>query len=721
MNYLAYFHPDAARHKPAFGLFITAILMAALAGCASERVFESCNSLPDRERAEEGLVRVQELLRQDPQSVGCQRAQLLLRERLVTGYMRRAEQERQEGRGPNAVALYRRVLELQPGHTDAKTGLVTLERTERTVEWIAQARAAMRTQEWGQARSQLESVLRLDVNHAEARQLLAEIARLSRPAQVDNGLAAIFKKPISIEFRDMPIRMVFDAISKGSGLNFVFDKDVKTDQKVSIFLRDSTVESALYFLMLTNQLEQQVMNGNTILIYPNSPTKQKEYQELNVRTFQLINADAKTVAAALKTLFKGRDMVVDEKLNMITMRDTPEAVRAVEKLIALHDVAEPEVMLEVEILEVSRDKLLSLGVDLPDNISFSPLASGIAGLTLSDLQNLNANTTKVGVGAVTINAKNTNGDVNTLANPRIRVVNREKARVLIGDRIPIVTTVVANTVSSQTVSYIDIGLKLDVEPIIYGGNEVVLKMGLEVSSLGPKIGDYYTFGTRNANTTLRLRDGENQVLAGLIKDEDRRTSSKVPGVGEMPIVGRLFGTQQDSGNKTEIVLSITPRLTRRGSFADAVANEFRSGTESSMRERPLPVEATVSSSSAKASVSQGSTLSAPPVAFVPPPQAPAPKPESVGIAPVQVPAPAPAPLPLLASKPRVEPPAPPTPLTPSPVPPPLPSSPERELANIAISALKNFNLAQQVSPPETTSTGATTLGANQPAPVQGGQ
>jgi general secretion pathway protein D len=268
-------------------------------------------------------------------------------------------------------------------------------------------------------------------------------------------------------------------------------------------------------------------------------------------------------------------------------------VRAVEKLIALHDVAEPEVMLEVEILEVSRDKLQNLGVNLPDNISFSPLASGVNGLTLSDLRNLDSSSTKVVVGATTINAKSTNSDVNTLANPRIRVVNREKAKVLIGERIPVVTTVVANTVSSQTVTYIDVGLKLDVEPIIYGGNEVVLKMALEVSSLGAKIGDYFTFGTRNANTTLRLRDGENQVLAGLIKDEDRRVDSKVPGLGEMPIVGRLFGTQQDSGNKTEIVLSITPRLTRRDNFADAASREFRSGTESSMRERPLPLEAAV--------------------------------------------------------------------------------------------------------------------------------
>jgi general secretion pathway protein D len=260
----------------------------------------------------------------------------------------------------------------------------------------------------------------------------------------------------------------------------------------------------------------------------------------------------------------------------------------------------------------------------------------------------------------------------------------------------------------------DVGLKLDVEPIIYGGNEVVLKIALEVSTLGAKIGDYFTFGTRNANTTLRLRDGENQVLAGLIKDEDRRVASKVPGVGEMPIVGRLFGTQQDSGNKTEIVLSITPRLTRRGSFADAASREFRSGTESSMRERPLSAEAAVAVPLAKGAMP--AALSAPMAALAPLSQAPALKPEPVVATPVQVPVSVLTPQPVVLAAPR------PTPVELSATQAKAPTPAERELASIAISALKNYNLARPINPPDMTNPWDAKAGLNPAAaPVQGGQ
>ena len=129
-------------------------------------------------------------------------------------------------------------------------------------------------------------------------------------------------------------------ISRRSGLNFVFDKDVKSDQRTSIFLKNSTVEAAVYYLLVSNQLEHQVMDGNTILVYPNSAAKLKEYQELTVKTFFLANADAKTIANTLKTILKSRDVVVDEKLNLVIMRDSPEAIRLATQLVALQDVAE---------------------------------------------------------------------------------------------------------------------------------------------------------------------------------------------------------------------------------------------------------------------------------------------------------------------------------------------------------------------------------------------
>jgi general secretion pathway protein D len=384
------------------------------------------------------------------------------------------------------------------------------------------------------------------------------------------------------------LRQIFDALSRSSGLNFVFDKDLnKPDLKASITLRDSTVETALNLLLTANQLDMQVSNANTVLIFPATAAKLKDYQELTVRMFPMAYADAKFVAAAIKSLFKGREPVVDDKLNLLVVRDTPAAIKVMEKLVRLYDVPEAEVMLEMEILEVSRSKLLQLGVGWPDSLTLTPLAvDGDTGLTLRALRNLNSSSTGASLGNLTLNLGQQDDNVNLLANPRIRVVNKEKAKVMIGDRVPVVTVTTSPTGGfAENVTYVDVGLKLDVEPVIYRGNDISIKVSMEVSTISgsqtTKLGTVaYSFGTRNATTTLRLKDGETQVLAGLISDEDRDAAKKIPGAGELPVFGKLFGTNKDQTKKTEIILSITPRLVRHAMVRDSVELEFPTGPES---------------------------------------------------------------------------------------------------------------------------------------------
>jgi general secretion pathway protein D len=336
--------------------------------------------------------------------------------------------------------------------------------------------------------------------------------------------------------------------------------------------------------------------SRSALSYPNTQAKQKDYQLLTVRSFYLANTEAKTVAATLKALLKTRDVVVDDKLNLLIVRDSPEAIRLAEKLVALHDVPEPEVMLEVEILEVKRTRLLDLGIRWPDQLTLTPIASGTGDvLSLADLRSLNSASTAAAVGSINITAKKTDTDANILANPRIRARNREKAKILIGERVPNITSTSTSTgFVAESINYVDVGLKLDVEPTIYLDGEVAIKVALEVSNIisqvQTKSGSIaYQIGTRTAQTVLRLKDGENQVLAGLINDEDRRSANKVPGLGEVPVVGRLFGNQSDDASKTEIVLSITPRIIRNVRRPDAALTEFESGTENSFGARPAAV------------------------------------------------------------------------------------------------------------------------------------
>jgi general secretion pathway protein D len=305
----------------------------------------------------------------------------------------------------------------------------------------------------------------------------------------------------------------------------------------------------------------------------------------------------KQTANMIRTLVKTRDIFIDEKLNLLIIKDTPNAIRLAERLIAAQDLAEPEVMLEVEVLEIGSNKLLELGVRFPDSLAVSLVgAAGTPGtITLPEWQNRSSQLVSLSFTnpLFLLNLRQTDGSTNVLANPRIRVKNRGKARVHIGDRVPVITTTAAASGGfvSESVTYLDVGLKLEVEPVIHLDDEVAINVALEVSNIAREIRSAtsasstgtltYQIGTRTASTSLRLRDGETQVLAGLISDEDRRTANRVPGIGEFPVVGRLFSSTRDSVTKTEIVLLITPRLVRTLARPDARSLEFAAGTEAS--------------------------------------------------------------------------------------------------------------------------------------------
>jgi general secretion pathway protein D len=345
-------------------------------------------------------------------------------------------------------------------------------------------------------------------------------------------------------------------------------------------------------VLTTNQLESRVINETTALVYPNTPAKQREYQELVVKVFYIGNADAKQTANMLRLMLKMRDVFVDEKVGMVVIKDTPAMVRLAERLIAAQDLADPEVMLEVEVLEVGSNRLVELGLRFPDSLAVGVVGAGGPGtLTLHEWRTGTSDMVRFTFTdpLFLFLLRQQDGSTKVLANPRIRVKNKEKARIHIGDRVPVITTTAAATGGfvSESVNYLDVGLKLEVEPLIHLEDEVGIKVGLEVSNIAREVRGStsgtltYQIGTRNAATTLRLRDGETQILAGLISDEERRSAARVPGLGDLPILGRLFSQTRDNSTKTEIVLLITPRLVRTLARPEVRAIEFAAGTESS--------------------------------------------------------------------------------------------------------------------------------------------
>jgi general secretion pathway protein D len=599
----------------------TLFLTLTLAACAGQRVYDEGIALIDQGQAEDGLARIEQAMKLEPDNMRYRQAYFRERDVALQRYAALAENSRQQAQWDTAEAAYRRMLALAPDNTRAKTGLETLKTERRQREQLTEAEALLKKGDQAGALAKVRAVLAETAANREAQLLLRRIeARSLRAASAGPQLSAALRKPVTLEFRDASLRQVFELVSRTTGLNFIFDRDVRPDLRTTVFVKNSSVEEVLRFILVTNQLERKVLSENTLLIYPNTAAKVRDYQDLVVKTFYLANTDAKTAANMIRTMVKTKELHIDEKLNLVVMRDTPDAVRMAERLIANQDLAEPEVMLEVEVMEVSRNSLYNLGIQFPDRVSASLVgAAGTAGsVTLPEWLNRNSGLVRLSFTdpLLVFNLRNTLDRANLLANPRIRVKSKDKAKVHIGDKVPVITTTsTATGFVSESVSYLDIGLKLDVEPTVYLEDDVGIKIGLEVSSIVREIKSAtgtltYQVGTRNAATTLRLKDGETQVLAGLISDEDRRSAVQIPGLGSIPVLGRLFGSNQDTRNKTEIVLLITPHVVRNLARPELRFEEFPGGTEAAAGAPPLLLQSSLSTAlpdSVGASASLGTT------------------------------------------------------------------------------------------------------------------
>jgi general secretion pathway protein D len=560
-----------------------------LAACATSHQFTEGQKLVETGNVEEGLAVIEQELKKDPSNPEIRNYYERQKAVAVQRYLQTGDNALSQKYFDQAEAAYNQALRFDPQNARGKEGLGSVAKAKQTAGRAAEAELLYKKGETDAAYAKAKEVLAENPNQRDAKAIARKVEEQKhRDEQVSPKLSAALKKPITMEFRDAPVRQVFELVSKHTGLNFVFDKEVPADARATVFVRQTTIEDVIRFVLVTNQLERRVLNENTILIYPNTPNKQQAYRDLIVKSFYLSNADVKQTANLIRQVVKTRDMFIDEKLNLLVMRDTPEAIRIAEKLIANQDLAEAEVMLEVEVLEVGYSKLQNLGIQLPGSVGIGITGAGnVAGqITGREARNFNSGLVRINVpDPLTLTARQQNGRTNVLANPRIRVKSKEKAKIHIGDKVPVITTTAGATgFVSESINYLDVGLKLEVEPQVHLEDEVGIKIGLEVSNVARETKTSsgtiaYQVGTRNASTTLRLRDGETQVLAGLINDEDRRNATGTPGLSDLPVLGRLFSNRDDTANKTEVVLLITPRVIRNIERPGIKLEEFNSGTE----------------------------------------------------------------------------------------------------------------------------------------------
>lgn len=456
-----------------------------------------------------------------------------------------------------------------------------------------------------------QKAVSLDPNDKEAGNALEKLMKTRRFKNDSFELNLKSNKPITLKFKDAKIKEVFNIISQLSGINFIFDEAMK-DANVTIYLENATFQQALDIITGMNKLNKKVLNESTMIIFPRTPDKIKQYEDLYVQTFFLNKLDAKKAVNLIRTMLQVKKIYVNEEMNTLVIRDTLDVIEVARRILEANDVPDAEVVLEIEVIELAKKNSESFGMALsryalgyntmsPSGAFFSDtmtstttIAAGTTTTTTSADTSQLLNLFRWGdyrgfitVPNATFNFGKKLGNAETLSNPKIRVKNREKAKFNVGTRVPITTTS-SNGVGNYNVNvqYVDVGVKINAEPTIQLNNDVNIKLGLEVSSILSKetVGSdknttVATIGTRNLDTVLSLKDGETSVIGGLIQDTKGQNADKIFFLGDIPLIGQLFSNHDNANDKTELVLAITPKIVRGITVSDPEISAFWSGLE----------------------------------------------------------------------------------------------------------------------------------------------
>ncbi len=407
--------------------------------------------------------------------------------------------------------------------------------------------------------------------------------------------------PDSLAFREASSRDVFISLARFAGVNVVFDPAFR-EAPVTVDLRKTTFEGALSSVATATRNFYRVTASRTITIVPDTPAKRREYEDEVVRTFYLSNADLKEVIDLLRVVIDLRRISPITATNAITIKDTPERVAAAARVISAIDKARPEVIIDVELLEVDRTKLKEYGLQIAsgDQPGISgQVVIGDENLTLQGLRDLSASDVFL-TNFPSLFYRLLKSDSNTriLANPQLRTSEGISAEARFGDRVPVPVTTFApiatGGVSQQPITsfnYENIGVNIDITPRTHHDDDVTLALKVELSSIsGTGFGGLPTFGNRSINTQIRLRDGETNMLAGLIRDNERTVLNGIPGLSDLPVIGPLFAHTKKESQETDIVLTLTPHIVRILDLSEADLRPFKVGrdTASPLIELPLP-------------------------------------------------------------------------------------------------------------------------------------
>lgn len=554
---------SSRRTSPRVSLGGAAVLLAAvtLAGCASGgggnlRTGEQAERAQDYDRA---VVEYTRILRERPDDTTTRLALERVRLRASQAHFARGRQLASTERYVDAVVAFQLASELNP--TDSQVNAA-----------LKETRDKLRT--------------RLAVTRGGKTELQALMDRTRDMPPEGLELPSGVKLPDSLTFSTASSRMVFTTLGRFADVNIIFDPGFR-EQPISLDLRGSTLKDALTSITASTQTFYRVTAPGTITVIPDTAAKRREYEETIVRVFHLSNADIKEVTDLLRIVIDVRSISPMTATNSLALKDTPERVAAAGRLIAAIDKARPEVTIDVELLEVDRTRLREFGLQLAS--PGSPGISGSAdvnrsGLSLQGLRNLTqADVLMSGIPGVYYRLLKNDVNTRTMANPQLRTSEGIPAQARFGERVPLpVTTfapIAAGGINQQPiVSYVyeNIGVNIDITPRTHHDDDVSLALKISLSSIsGEGFGGLPTFGNREISTTIRLRDGETNMLAGLIRDDERLIKSGVPGLSDIPLVGWLFTNHRRQTQQTDIILTITPHIVRVLELSESDLRPFR--------------------------------------------------------------------------------------------------------------------------------------------------
>jgi general secretion pathway protein D len=543
---------------------VAAALVAAASACASSGATRKALDAERQQDWDRAVVEYTAAVRENP---GDQDSRLKLeraRLRATQAHVQRGRRFASLGKLDEALIEYQIASQLTPASTEIDDAVRELRNTLRGRVMVAR-----------DGKTQLQTLI--------------ERTRDLPPPGLD--LPADAKMPDTLTFRQASSRDVFTALARFAGVSVMFDPAFR-DVPITIDLRKPTFQQALTSLAASTNNFYRVMAPRILTIIPDTPAKRREYEEEVVRTFYLSNADLKEAVDLLRIVIDARKISAVAGANAIALKDTPERIVAAGRLIAAIDKARPEVVIDVEVLEVDRGRLKEYGLQIA-----SPGSPGIDGavginrdtLTLRDLQTLtSADVFLTAFPTLFYRLLKTDSSSRMMANPQLRAQEGVSAQARFGERVPVPNTTFApiaqGGVNQQPITsytYENIGVNIDITPRTHHNDDVSLALKVEVSAIsGTGYGGLPTFGSRSVNTLIRLRDGETSVLAGLIKDEERTSMEGIPGLSDIPLIGRFFAKNHTERLETDIIITLTPHIVRVLDLTETDLRPFMVGRDS---------------------------------------------------------------------------------------------------------------------------------------------